>query len=218
MTDTGLKTALVAGYTGLVGRELLAQMLELGAYGQIKTVGRKPPQASSAQLEAVVTELGDLAPLTDQLAADDVFCCLGTTLRAAGSREAFERVDLDMVVDLARVAYAAGARRFFLLSALSANPQSSVFYNRIKGRVESAVREIGYDTLHIVRPSLLLGKRPEARFAEDIGQCLMPMLNPLLRGRWAKYRAVCAKDVASALLELAERKQTGVIVSTLPLR
>ncbi|MGV8941345.1 MAG: NAD(P)H-binding protein [Lysobacter sp.] len=215
---TAPRTALVAGYTGLVGRNLLAQLLAGGTYTRIRTVGRRAPPGEGARVEALVTELGDLAGMRERLAADDVFCCLGTTLRAAGSRAAFEQVDLDMVVDLARTARAAGEGRFFLVSALGANANSRVFYNRVKGRAEAAVRAIGYDTLHIVRPSLLLGRRDESRPGEDLGQKLLPVLAPLMLGRLAAYRPVPAEDVARALLELAARDQPGVTISTLPLR
>lgn len=215
---TASRTALVAGYTGLVGRHLLAQLLAGGRYAHIKTVGRRAPPGDDARVEALVRELGDLAGLRERLAADDVFCCLGTTLRAAGSREAFERVDFDMVVDLARIAHAAGARRFFLVSSVGANADSRVFYNRIKGRAEAAVRAIGYETLHIVRPSLLLGKRGDSRPGEDFAQKLLPALGPLLFGPLAAYRAVPAEEVARALVELAAREQPGVTISTLPLR
>lgn len=216
MTTPG--TALVAGYTGLVGRHLLAQLLAGGTYAHIKTVGRRAPPAEDARVEALVTELGDLAGMRGRLAAEDVFCCLGTTLRAAGSRAAFRQVDFDMVVDLARTARAAGARRFFLVSALGANANSRVFYNRVKGRVEAAVRAVGYETLHIVRPSLLLGKRDESRPGEDLGQKLLPVLAPLMLGPLAAYRPVLAEDVARALVALAARDQPGVTISTLPLR
>ncbi|MGY0798784.1 NAD(P)H-binding protein [Lysobacter sp. A286] len=220
---TASRTALVAGYTGLVGRHLLAQLLAGRPYANIKyahikAVGRRAPPGDDARVEALVTELGDLAGMRERLAADDVFCCLGTTLRTAGSRAAFEHVDFDMVVDLARAARAAGARRFFLVSALAANANSRVFYNRIKGRAEAAVRAIGYETLHIVRPSLLLGERGESRPGEDFAQKLLPALGRLLVGPLAAYRAVPAEDVARALVELAAREQPGVTISTLPLR
>lgn len=212
------RTALVAGYTGLVGRHLLAQLLAGGAYARIKTVGRRAPPVDDARVEALVTGLENLAGMRERLAADDVFCCLGTTLRAAGSRAAFEQVDFDMVVDLACTAHAAGARRFFLVSALGASANSRVFYNRIKGRAEAAVRAVGYETLHIVRPSLLLGKRDEPRPGEDFAQKLLPALGRLLVGPLAAYRAVPAEEVARALVELAAREQPGVMISTLPLR
>lgn len=211
------RIAVVAGYTGLVGRHLVDLLLGAPGYSAVKLVGRREPAQSHPQLETVLTELGDLGRLRQRLVADDAFCCLGTTIKAAGSRAAFERVDYHMVVDFARVARAAGAQRFFLVSSLSANPRSPVYYSRIKGRTESALREVGFETLHIVRPSLLLGDRPEHRAGEALAQRLAPAFNVLLPGPLQKYRAVQARDVAAALLELAGRDRPGAFVHSLPL-
>lgn len=210
-------TAVVAGYTGLVGRHLVDRLLRDARYGAVKLVGRRPPGQSHEKLETVQTELGDLSKLESRLAADDAFCCLGTTIKTAGSRAAFERVDYHMVVDFARAAHAAGARRFFLVSSLSANPRSPVYYSRIKGRTEQALREVGFEALHIVRPSLLLGERSEHRAGEALAQKFSPVFNALLPGTLKKYRAVHADDVAAALLVLAGRDAPGVFVHTLPL-
>lgn len=211
-------SALLAGYTGLVGRQLLTQLLHEGHYGRIVTVGRRPPERSYPNLVAIQTELGNLSEQGAALAADDVYCCLGTTMQAAGSKAAFERVDYHMVVDLARAAYAAGARRFFMVSSLSASSRSPVFYSRVKGRAEQAVGEIGYETLHILRPSLLLGQRSERRFGEALAQKLMPLADVLMPGPLAKYRAVRGEDVAAAMLRLAARADLrGTHVWTLPL-
>lgn len=212
------RTALLAGHTGLVGRHLLAQLLREGRYDRVLTVGRRLPEQSHPRLASIQTELGDLARQGTALASDDVYCCLGTTMQAAGSKAAFERVDYHMVVDLARAAHAAGAQRFLMVSALSASPRSPVFYSRVKGRAEQAVGEIGYATLHILRPSLLLGERPERRMGEAIAQKLMPLADRLLSGPLAKYRAVRGEDVAAAMVRLAAREDLhGTHVWTLPL-
>lgn len=212
------RCAIIAGHTGLVGNQLLEQLLREGDYDQVKVVGRRAPTQRSPKLEVIQTELGALQRLGDRLAADDAYCCLGTTLRAAGSRAAFERVDFHMVVDFARAVRAAGARRFFLVSALSADPRSPIFYSRVKGRAEQALREVGFEALHIVRPSLLLGARSERRPGEDIAQKLMPLFNRVMLGPAAKYRAVRAEDVADALFRLSRREGSGAQVHTLPLK
>lgn len=211
------RTALVAGYTGLVGSHLVDLLLRDAEYGAVKLVGRRLPAQAHAKIETVQTELGDLGRLKARLTADDAFCCLGTTIKAAGSRAAFERVDYHMVVDFARAARAAGARRLFLVSSLSANPRSPVYYSRIKGRTEQALRDVGFEALHIVRPSLLLGERSEHRAGEALAQKFSPMFNALLPGALKKYRAAHAEDVAAALLALAKRDASGVFVHTLPL-
>lgn len=212
------RRAVIAGYTGLVGRHLLQDLLDSGLYARVCAVGRREPAQSHPALEALCTELGELQRLGDRLQADDAFCCLGTTLRAAGSRAAFERVDYHMVVDFARAVRAAGATRLFVVSSLSADPASPVYYSRIKGRAEQTLREVGLETLHILRPSLLLGERTERRWGEAIAQRLAPALDPLLVGPLRKYRAIRAADVAAAMLALARRADAGgIFVHHLPL-
>jgi uncharacterized protein YbjT (DUF2867 family) len=211
------RIALVAGHTGLVGRHLLAALLEDEGYETIKAVGRRPPAFEHPRLQLIQTELGDLRQCQDRLQGDDAFCCLGTTQKAAGSRTAFERVDFHMVVDFARVAHAAGARRLFLVSSLSASARSPVYYSRVKGRTERAVSDIGYDTVHVVRPSLLLGARQDARPGEALAQRLAPILNALIPHPLRRYRAVPATEVAQALMALARRQQSGTHIHHLPL-
>lgn len=211
------RIAVVAGGTGLVGRHLLTQLLDDSRYERVIAVGRRSPALTHARLETVKSDLTDLGKIGSKLAADDAYCCLGTTLRAAGSKAAFEAVDYHMVVNFARAAQVSGARRRFMVSALSANPKSPIYYSRVKGRAEQALRETGFDTLHIVQPSLLMGERSEKRLGEGLAQKLAPVFNPLLMGRLAKYRAIRADAVASALLELSRRKDRGVFVHTLPL-
>jgi uncharacterized protein YbjT (DUF2867 family) len=211
------RIAVVAGYTGLVGRHLLTQLVDDPRYAKVIAVGRREPAVVGAKLVFIESDLTDLAKIGARLAADDAFCCLGTTLRAAGSKAAFERVDYHMVVDFARAARAAGAKRMFMVSALSAAPRSPIYYSRIKGRAEQALREVEFDSLHIVQPSLLLGDRVEKRPGEGLAQKLAPALNPLMFGALAKYRAVRAEDVAHAMVELSRREDRGAFVHTLPL-
>lgn len=211
------RTAVVAGYTGLVGRALLARLLEDPRCARVIAVGRREPPAAHVRLHVIKSDLSDLAKIGPQLAADDAFCCLGTTLRSAGSKAAFEAVDYHMVVNFARAAHAAGARRMVMVSSLSADPKSPIYYSRIKGRTEQALREVGFDSLHIVRPSLLLGERAETRVGEGLAQKIAPLLNPLMLGPLAKYRAISAEDVAAAMMELSRREDRGVFVHTLPL-
>ncbi|MGQ0585686.1 MAG: NAD(P)H-binding protein, partial [Gammaproteobacteria bacterium] len=142
---------------------------------------------------------------------------LGTTLRAAGSQPAFERVDYHMVVDLARATHKAGAKRFFVVSSVGASEHAAAFYSRVKGRMEGAVRALPFEAVHIVRPSLLLGERAERRPGEKLAQLGAPLLGPLLVGPLARYRAVPAADVADALVRLARGTATGPQVHHLPL-
>lgn len=211
------RTALVAGPTGLVGQKLLQRLLLDPAYTEVRALSRRALAQSHARLRVIQTDYYNLAALGEALKVDDVFCCLGTTLRTAGSRAAFEDVDLRMVVELARASRAAGARHFLVVSAVGASERSAAFYSRVKGRMEAAVSALDFEAVHIVRPSLLLGARAESRPGEALAQKVMPALAPLLRGPLEKYRAVEAADVAEALLRLALRGDRGVHVHHLPL-
>lgn len=211
------RTALVAGATGLVGSALLRELSSRAEYAGIRVLGRRPPALASGRIRFVATDFADLDALGDTLAADDVYCCLGTTIRRAGSQPAFERVDYHMVVDLARAAQKAGARRFLVVSAAGASPTSPAFYSRVKARMEEAVSALPFEAVRIVRPSLLLGARSEWRPGERLGQLAAPLLAPLMRGPLAKYRPVEAADVARALVELAFRPGRGARAYHLPL-
>lgn len=210
------RTALVAGGSGLVGGHLLRELAAHAAYAEIRVIGRRAP-APAPGLRFVPSDFGNLDALGDALAVDDVYCCLGTTIRKAGSRPAFERVDYHMVVDLARAAQRAGARRLLVVSAAGASLGSPAFYSRVKGRMEQAVGALPYEAVHLVRPSLLLGERAESRPGERLGQLAAPLLAPLLRGALRKYRPVEAAEVARALVTLALRPARGTHVHHLPL-
>jgi uncharacterized protein YbjT (DUF2867 family) len=211
------RIAVIAGANGLVGAKLLRQLAARRDYREVRVLGRRPPKQEAGKIRFVATDFVKLDALGDVLAADDVFCCLGTTLRKAGSEAAFERVDYHMVVELARAAHKAGAQRFLVVSSAGASARSPAFYSRTKARMEKAVGEVPFAAVHVVRPSLLLGAREEFRPAEWLGQKIAPLLAPALVGPLRKYRPVRAEDVASALVTLAVRGAPGVHVHHLPL-
>ena len=214
MTDSapsaGSASALLLGATGLVGGHVLDLLLGDPAYGRVVVLGRRSIDREHPKLRQHVADLGRLEEHAALFAVDDVFCCLGTTIRAAGSREAFLRVDLDYPRAVAEAAARNGAERFLLVTALGADADSSVFYNRVKGEVEDAVRTLPFQEVAILRPSLILGERAERRPAEALAQRLAPRLNPLLRGPLRRYRAVEAETVARAMLRLAKAGGRGV--------
>lgn len=213
------RTAVIAGHTGLVGRHLLDLLLDDARYARVIAVGRRAPDRTDPRLEVITSDMGALAQLSGRLAADDAFCCLGTTIKTAGSKAAFERVDFHMVVDFARATRGAGARRFFAISSLSADPRSPIHYSRVKGRAEQALGEVGFDALHVVRPSLLLGERTEHRAGEALAQRVAPLIGLFMRGPLAKYRPIDARAVAQSLVTLSRHgdDERGAFVHTLPL-
>ena len=210
-------TALIAGATGAVGSALLDQLLQEGRFGVIKVLTRRPLGARDSRVQELLFAGENPAKLGAALKADAVFCCLGTTIEAAGSKAAFERVDYHLVLELARACKQQGAQQFLVVSALGSSARSLAFYSRVKARMEESVRELGFASTSILRPSLLIAKRPERRLAEEIGQKLAPLLNPLLRGDLTKYRAVRAEDVAAAMVQLAKAQAPGATVHYLPL-
>jgi uncharacterized protein YbjT (DUF2867 family) len=211
------RTALVVGATGLVGHSLLQRLLRDPAYGQVRALSRRPLGLRHDHLQLVQTDFRNLAALGDALQVQDVFCCLGTTRRKAGSRAAFEDVDYRMVVELAQATRAAGAHQFIVVSAVGASRHAAAFYSRVKGRMEAAVSVLGFDAVHVVRPSLLLGERDESRPGEALAQKLAPALSPLLVGPLKRYRPVDADEVAEAMVRVALGGQAGVHIHHLPL-
>jgi uncharacterized protein YbjT (DUF2867 family) len=210
------RQALVAGATGLVGGHVVERLLADAAYGAVTALGRRPLELSHPDLTSAVVDFDRLDQAAGALAADDVFCCLGTTRKQAGSEAAFRKVDQEYVVALARLARQAGAERFLLVSSVGANARSGNFYLRVKGETEDAVAALGYPTFHVFRPSFLLGDRPEARTGERLGILAARALDPLvaLLKPLARYRPVHARTVAAAMIAAALAGDRGRQVHT----
>jgi len=197
--------AIVAGATGLVGQALVRALAADSHWREVRALVRHalPPEVSGPTIVPVQVDYARLDPPPRWAAADHVFCALGTTLREAGSAAAFRRVDFEYTVALARATQAQGARHFLLVSALGAAPASRVFYNRVKGEVEAAIAALGFRSVTIARPSLLVGRRAEPRLAEQLGKVLGVIAPP----RW---KPVPAGRVARALVEAAKRDSPGL--------
>jgi uncharacterized protein YbjT (DUF2867 family) len=200
-----LNIAVVAGATGLVGQELVRQLAADTAWGEVRALARRPlgPELSRPNVVSISVDYERLDPPPSWAQADHVFCALGTTMRQAGSREAFRRVDLEYPVALARATRARGARHFLLVTAVGAAPSSRFFYNRVKGEVEAAVIALGFRSVTIARPSLLLGPRLQPRLGERVGK-ILGLLSP------PPWRPLHAAQVARALIEAAKRDLPGV--------
>ncbi|HEX8429134.1 NAD-dependent epimerase/dehydratase family protein [Hymenobacter sp.] len=206
------KTALIAGATGLIGSQLLPLLLASDRYAKVIVVARRPLPQVHAKLEQRILDFDRLEEHSMSLIADDVYCCLGTTMRQAGSKDAFYRVDYLYVVALAALTARNFASQLLLVSAMGADAESRFYYNRVKGEMEAAVRQTPFRAIHIFRPSLLLGERSEKRTGEQIGAVLLRALTPLLLGPLRKYRAVPAAAVARAMLRAAEDDGGGIKV------
>jgi uncharacterized protein YbjT (DUF2867 family) len=197
------KTALLAGSTGLIGSYLLKRLLADSRYDSVIALSRKALPISHPKLKVVAVSLDTLPDVAPTLEADDWFCALGTTIKQAGTQEAFRRVDYEYPLALGKQAAASGAGQFLLVSAIGATPSSSIFYSRVKGETEQELGAFKLPKLHLFRPSLLLGDRTEHRRGERLWSILMKGLNPLLLGSLHKYRAVQGDVVAAAMINAA---------------
>jgi uncharacterized protein YbjT (DUF2867 family) len=207
-----VKTAVVAGATGLVGGHLLRLLLAEPAYERVTVLVRRGLPVRHHKLVQREIDFNLLAELGTVPRVHDVFCCLGTTIKKAGSRQAFSRVDFEYVRDLARAARSQGAAQFLLVSALSANPRSRVFYSRVKGEAEEAVKALGFPGVHVFQPSLLLGERAEFRAGERVAAVVGRLARPLLVGPLRPYRPIPAAAVARAMILVALENARGVHV------
>jgi uncharacterized protein YbjT (DUF2867 family) len=196
---------LLVGATGLVGRDCLRLLVAEPAISRVVVLARRPlpPAALAPKVEVRILDFDRLESAGVFPAVDAVLCALGTTIRQAGSQLRFREVDYGYPLAVARLALAQGARHFLLVSALGANAQSRVFYNRVKGEVENAIRSLGYRSVTIARPSFLVGERDEIR----LGERIMTPLAFLMPGR---LRPVKAAAVAGALVAAAVRDEAGV--------
>jgi uncharacterized protein YbjT (DUF2867 family) len=199
------RTVLLLGASGLVGRECLRLLLDDYSVGRIVVLTRRPlegiPRADKVRVEVV--DFDALEARADLFDVDQIFCALGTTIKKAGSREAFRRVDFEIPLAAAKLGVQHGAQHFLLVSSLGASASSRVFYSRVKGELEDALRTLSYRSVTIVRPSLLLGDREEFRLGEEIGK----------RFGWiapGKYKPVPAAAVAAALVQAARTDDPGM--------
>lgn len=195
-----MSTAFIAGASGLVGSHLLGQLLAAQEYDRVISLGRRRLDLDHPKLEQHVVDFTALDRAIDGLSCDDAFCCLGTTIRQAGSQEKFYAVDHAAVMAFAWAAQRRGAQRFFLISSLGADPLSRIFYNRVKGETEEALRVLDFRTLAIFRPSLLLGTRQRGRIGERLMAAVLWLADPMMFGRFRKYRSIEAVVVARAML------------------
>jgi uncharacterized protein YbjT (DUF2867 family) len=203
---------LMLGATGLVGGYLLELALKNDAIEKVKVLTRRPIKKTSSKLEQVLVDFEDLEKFPDVFKVDMIFCCLGTTIKKAGSKENFRKVDYEYPLKSARLAKQNGVSKFIMVTALGSNKKSPIFYSRVKGEVESEIKNLGIDQFIVIRPSLIMGERFEKRKGEKIGQILMKTLNPCLPGPLKKYRGVEAKEIAEVMLCLGigEKPKTEI--------
>lgn len=196
------KTALLFGATGAVGQQVLDLLINDHRYDKIVVFSRKVIPIEHPKLEVILDALSDLDRIAGKIRGDELFCCVGTTSRKAGSREAFRKVDLDMPVNLARIASGNGVDGFIVISSIGAGSKKAGFYLAVKTEMEEQVIQYDFKRLAIVRPSLLLSDRDEFRFGEEAGKALNSLLGWAMKGKLQKYRGIHTRDVARAMINI----------------
>lgn len=199
-----MKTALIAGSTGLIGSQLLQLLLMTSRYDSVIALTRKELPRHVKLIQANIDE--KTLKLDPTWRIDDVFCCLGTTMSKAHSKEKFYQVDFTYPYQLAKNSLPLGAKQFLIVTALGARKNSLIYYNRVKGEIEEAVSGLEFNSLHIFRPSLLLGHRTENRAAEDAAKIFYKVFGSIIP---KKYKAIDSAKVARAMLHFASQDQKG---------
>jgi uncharacterized protein YbjT (DUF2867 family) len=206
-----ITTAILVGSSGLIGKELQTKIGN--KYGKLLAISRKPMGALPINTDNLVVDFESDWQKISLPTCDAFFCALGTTIKTAGSQEAFRKVDFDHVVNSAKAAKRAGATKMAVVSALGASSKSSVFYNRTKGEMEEALKSLGFSKLLIVRPSFLSGNREvlgqAKRPGEAIALAVSSVLNPFIP---KKYRSISANAVASCMVEQLDSMTTSLEV------
>ena len=203
------RTAIVAGASGLVGGHCLRRLLASGLHEHVVAFVRGPLNVTHKRLEQRTVDFERLGRMSAFPRVQDVFCCLGTTMKKAGSEAAFRKVDYEYVVRLAETSRRTGADHFYLVSAIGADPKSRVFYSRVKGEAEDSVAKLAFAGVHIFRPSFLIGRRLERRLGEAAGIAAARLVSGFFFGPARKYRPIKADTVARAMIVIAREGSPG---------
>lgn len=205
-------TAAVLGATGLVGENLVQQLLKDPAFSKVRILVRSQVNLSHPKLEVQVTDFNNPAEYRNKLGEGNcIFCCIGTTQKkVSGNKNKYRSIDVDIPVNAARMGKDAGFTKYLLVSAVGANAHASNFYLKLKGEVENEIAAIHFDSFHVFRPSVLLGKRKEFRLAEIIAKGAMQIISGLFVGKFKKLKGIEASDVAKTMVAAAKSDRKGM--------
>jgi uncharacterized protein YbjT (DUF2867 family) len=202
--------ASVIGSTGLVGGHLLRLLANDKSFSEVYSIARRSQDIQHNRIKSIAIDFDNLERYKSSLTTDIVFCALGTTIKKAGSKEQFIKVDYDYVLNSAKICKENGVSKFLVVTALGSDPNSLVFYNQVKGKLEQELGNLQLPFLGIFRPSLLLGERGEVRTGEKFGEILLGGLSFALQGPLRKFRAIRAEDVARAMIQISKEPLSGV--------
>ncbi|CAN7562665.1 NAD-dependent epimerase/dehydratase family protein [Rossellomorea sp. LjRoot5] len=196
------RVALIAGATGLVGSHLSEILLKSPEYIKVISFVRRESGMKHEKLDERIISFDGMKLLPHE-EIDDVFCCLGTTIKKAGTKHAFKKVDYEYPIQLGKLGKEHGARQYLVISSIGAKPESPFFYSQVKWNLEKELKELHYPSLHIFRPSLLLGERQEFRLGEKAGEIFSRAVRPVMVGRLKRYRSIPGKQVAYGMYRAA---------------
>ena len=204
-----MKTALLIGSTGLIGKQLLLNLLESSHYEKVIIFVRKKLELSHIKLEQIIVDFEKIEEIKNLIKGDDFFCTIGTTIKTAGSKEAFKKVDFEYPKQFAQFAQENKVSQFLVISSLGANEKSTNFYLKVKGELETFLKSSNFKSVSVLQPSLLLGNRKEFRFGEKIGELFGKLFPFIFIGNLKKYKPIKAKTVADAIIKIALQNNSG---------
>ena len=207
-----MQSSLIIGATGFVGSYLVQEILNSPTFDSVTALVRKPTFTTHPKLKEIVFDFRDETAIESLEPVNHVFCCLGTTIKTAGSKEAFRFVDYELPLRFANWAESTHAESFSIVTAIGANSDSSIFYNQVKGNVEDEIKTLNIPTIQIFQPSLIMGPRKEFRLGELIGKGIMVILNPLMIGPGKKYRGIHAQTIAKGMVHHLEKSNPGITI------
>ncbi len=203
------RVAAILGASGATGKKLLPLLLDDPAYAKVISLGRREAGIQHAKLENRIVEFDHLGEALAGTQVDDCYCTFGTTIKIAGSQAAMTRIDHEFVLQFAKASLAAGATRFAYLSAANADAGSSVFYARLKGQTEDALKALGFADLGIFRPSMIVAHREQRRWAESMAFLVLPLLDRMMVGTFTKYRSIPVETLAKAIAAFSGQQGSG---------
>ena len=206
-----MKTALVFGSSGLVGQQLVQQLIQNSAYQKIKLFVRKTPKIQNPKIEIINTNFDNIEILYPEIKGDDCFFCIGTTKKNSPDKTEYQRVELDLPKKIANLAKHNKIQSFIFISSGYANSKSSGDYLRFKGLVEEELISLNFNNLGILRPSFLLGNRKEKRIGEKMGIIIFQLLSPLMIGPLKRMKPIHVKTVAGAMIKIAQSELNQTI-------
>ena len=206
-----MKTALVFGSSGLVGQQLVQQLIHNSAYEKIKLFVRKTPKIQNPKIEIVNTNFDNIEILSPEIKGDDCFFCIGTTKKNSPDKTEYQRVELDLPKKVANLAKKNNIHSFIFISSGYANSKSSGDYLRYKGLVEEELLSLNFNNLGILRPSFLLGNRKEKRVGEKMGIIIFQILSPLMLGPLKRMKPIHVKKVAGTMIRIAQSELNQTI-------